>query len=271
MISRVAATWLVVIILCSGAARGKERHLEQVRALLVSRTARCTSCHTDADGKTLNAYGDRLAESTAGRSLADRIVALDKEPPLNATEATEAKALADQDIDGDGVANWIEIIAETSPADADDKPGPKTAERIEAVVSCKLCHTKTNLPGEGLEAAPHNLLGKLLARTFVRQKGKRSPRGKEAIREAAERTPILARLAEIRRKRPRGSKATYWERIRLLCPPADLNESPKLKPLTAFRKLAGRQKRKRTRDPNLGLDCKAHQANGFLADAKRLP
>ncbi len=42
-------------------------------------------------------------------------------------------------------------------------------------------------------------------------------------------------------------------------------ESPTTKQLTA------RQKRAKTRDPNRGLDCKAHKADGFLADANGFP
>ncbi len=266
--------WLVAP-LCFGlggaAVCGKERHLEKVRALLIAKAARCTSCHADAAGAALNAYGQRLAERTPSKPLADRIATLESDrgpDPSGTSDAAEDDA---EDVDNDGVANWIEILASANPADPTDTPDAATARRIEAVVSCKICHRQVNLPGGGLKSNPHNVHGALLARTLLRVRGRRAPRGKDAIREAAEAISIVTRLALIRTKKPRGSRATYWEKLRLLHAPADASDKPDPKALAAFRKVVMRQKRKSTRDATLGLDTEAHPLDGFLAPGKDLP
>lgn len=252
------------------AAAAKEKHLDRVRVLLISKAARCTSCHADPGGKQLNAYGRRLADLPTDDPLADRIATLEGEPGFEDNEPQGKRATPDRDVDADGVANWIEILAETDPSNGRDKPDAELAQRIEKTIDCRLCHTATGLPGEGLAANPHNALGKLLAKTYAKRRGRRPPRGKEAVRAAAERTPILQRLSLARKKRPKKSKATYWQKIRLLHAPADPEDKPSAAALKAFKKQAARQKRRKSRDPNRGLACEAHGADGFLLDAPGL-
>ncbi len=265
----------VVAPLCFGlggaAVCGKERHLDELRALLIAKAARCTSCHADPAGAALNAYGQRLAKLTPSKPLADRIATLESDRGPDPSGASEPADDDAEDVDQDGVANWIEILAGANPADPADTPDAATAERIDAVVSCKSCHKQVNLPGGGLKANPHNPHGALLARTLPRVRGRRAPRGKEAIREAAEAIPILTRLALIRTRKPRGSRATYWEKLRLLHAPAEVSDKPDPKALAAFRRAAIRQKRKSTRDATLGLDTVAHPLDGFLIHGKDLP
>lgn len=264
--------WLVAVLaLLPAEAWAKERHFEQLRVVLISRSARCVTCHTSADGAGLNAYGQRLHALPADDALADRIAALEADPPAGASEAERAEKARDRDIDGDGVPNWVEILAGADPASAEHRPKPKRAERITRVVSCKLCHTANHLPGkDGVAANPHNAFGELLATTFDLPRRRRRPKTDAAVRAAAERTPILRRLVKIRKKRPRKSRATYWQKIRLLRAPADPDDNPTSKALKRFKKKAAHQRSKRKRDPTRGLDCPAHRADGFLRDADGL-
>ncbi len=251
-------------------ARAKEKHFEQVRAFLISKTARCTSCHIEAQSGKLNAYGERIAGLPHDDPLADRIAALESEPSGMADEQERRRAEKNRDVDGDGVLNWIEILAETNPADKDDKPAVDRVKHIEAVISCKLCHRATNLPGEGLAANPHNEFGELLSTTYVKRSGRKNPRGPDAERAAAERTQILTRLSLVRKNRPKKSKATYWQKIRLLHGPADPDDNPSREELRSFKKQIKRQKGRSKRDPNLGLSADAHKPDGFFLDAAKL-
>lgn len=255
------------ILATCASVSAKEIHFEQVRVLLISKAARCTSCHVTAEAIALNAYGARLTAILPGDPLADRIAALEAEPSFGQNESERKQSEADRDVDQDGVANWIEILAGANPGDRKDKPDPATVQRIERVVSCNLCHTATGLPGEGLAANPHNALGKLLAKTYKIPGRRRKPQGKEAIQAAAERTPMLTRLSLIAKKKPRKSKATYWQKIRLLHAPTEPGDAPDRAALLSFKRKIRRQKRRKTRDPNLGLACEAHKPDGFLLDA----
>ncbi len=253
------------------AAWSKERHFEQVRVLLVSKAAKCTTCHTSAEGMALNEYGRRLHDLPGDESLADRNAALEAEQPVGATDAERRQNLADQDVDKDGVPNWVEILAKANPADAHDKPKPKTAERIRRDIGCNMCHRANNLPGkQGLEANPHNELGKLLSETVPKTRGKARPKSPDAVRTEAERIPILTRLEMNRTKRPPRSKASYWQKIRLLHDATDPADNPSAKALSRLKQEARSQQSRGKRDPTLGLDCKAHPKDGFLLDAEKL-
>lgn len=251
-------------------AGAKEKHFEQVRAYLISKAARCTSCHVGAQSGELNAYGQRISALPNDDPLADRIAAIESEPSAAAGDDERREAEKNRDVDGDGVLNWIEVLADTNPADAKDKPAPETALRIETVISCKLCHRATNLPGEGLAANPHNELGDLLSKTYVKRSRAANPRSPDEARAAAERVPILTRLSMIRKKRPKKSRATYWHKIRLIHGPADSDDNPSREELQSFLKLVKRQKSRGKRDPNLGLDADAHKPDGFFLDAAQL-
>ncbi len=253
----------------------KERHLEQVRVLLMARAARCNTCHVAGDGgwkarDGLNAYGRALSELPAGDALADRMVELEREG-VQGAQKSNSIATDRRDVDGDGVPNWIEVLAGKSPADAADVPSEKKRARIERVVSCTICHDQTNLPGKsGIEANPHNPLGKLLASTYILDRGEKKPAAPSAIQAAAERTPILARLELVRKKKPPKGRATYWQRIRMLRSSVDPAEEPSSRQLAAFKKQAAAQRSRRKRDPELGLIGDTHKPEGFLADGMKL-
>ena len=262
---------LAILLTAPIVAVAKERHFEQLRTVLISRAARCKTCHLEADGTGFNAYGDRLKSLSPDDSLGDRIAAMDADPPVGASEAEQAERRRDQDVDQDGVPNWVEILAGSNPGDSEDRPRKKRAKRVERVIGCTLCHEANHLLGkQGLEANPHNEHGRLLAGTFILPRSRRQPKTRDAILAAAERTPILKRLGKIRKKRPPKSKATYWQQIRLLHDPIDPEDKPTPKRLKAFKKRAALQRSRRKRDPTRGLDCEAHPLDGFLLDAKDL-
>jgi hypothetical protein len=254
------------ILSMTAPCEAKKRHFEQLRAVLVLKAARCTSCHASEDGAGLNAYGRRLADFPESEPIAERVAALE---PLAAPPeaAAEAPLDTDTDIDGDGVANGVEILAGANPADRESTPNRSSRNRVETVVSCRICHTATNLPGEGLKANPHNDLGQLLSRTFAPSRDAPKPKGDAEIREAAQRTPIIRRLALIRKNRPRGAAATYWESLRLLHPPADTADQPSRETVRAFRKSAFGRRKDRKRPDFMGKKCPTEQIDGLLKDA----
>ncbi len=252
------------------AAQAKERHFEQLRVLLITKTARCTSCHVDAKGEGLNAYGSRLAGESKDLPFAERIARVESNKSDGPIQATPSETRRDGDVDGDGVPNWVEILAHANPGDVKDRPDPATVGRITKVISCKICHTANNLPGEGLAANPHNELGRLLAATVDRKKPGRAPAGQAERRAAAERTPILRRLSIIKNKGPGIGGASYWQRLRLLHAPVDPADRVTPGELKAFKLQLSRQRRAKTRDPELGFDCAAHHPDGFLLDAEGL-
>jgi len=251
-------------------AWAKEKHLEQVRVLLMAEAAKCTTCHTAVSGKELNLYGKQLADLGRSESMADRMLKLEADPPVEAKGEAKKKALAAHDADGDGVPNWVEILAGTNPGDPNQAPVKQTVDKLEKVVSCTMCHVSVNGPGEGLAANPHNELGKTLATTVVPKKGEKRPVGTEAIREAAERVPILQRLVKIKNRKPRKGNATYWERLLLRVPPADESVQPDAKELAELKRRQAKEKHKSVKQEDKGLAHKAHPLDGFLLDAKSL-
>lgn len=258
-ITRFAAGLCFVLTLSATPSWAKPRHYEQVRVLLISRMASCTACHATSDGKKLNAYGDRIAAQPKDLPMADRIARLESEKGSSSSK--------DRDVDQDGVPNWVEILAQKSPADAKEKPDQKTAEKITSVVSCRICHRETGLPGEGLTANPHNDLGELLAKTVRPSKGQPKPKSDHDLREAAERFPILSRFAAIRTKKAKGSAATYWQTLRMLRSPAEANDKPSTDEVKTLKKEIAARKREKKKTPKFGLDCSSHPLDGFLLDA----
>lgn len=264
-----------LLVLALASAHGKERHYEQVRTLLIVRAARCTDCHLTKSGAELNAYGARIAERPEGMAWADRILQLEADPPQDSTATTgkddsrPAHKTPNADVDGDGVANWIEILAKTNPGTKKDTPDRTRVEEIEAAISCKMCHKATNLPGIGLDANPHNELGEILSKTLD-PKGPRKPDSGEAVRAAAEAIPILKRLSMIKAKRPPKSPATYWQRIRMLRSTCDPGDAPPLEMVKKFRKGIAAQKRAKGKDASVGFDHPRHRVDGFLREAKGL-
>lgn len=241
----------------------------------MSRAARCATCHVSNDaaawnGPGLNLYGQRLGELAPDDALADRMAAMERGPSASDSGDERKRKQQDQDIDGDGVPNWIEVLALANPGDAKDVPKQNRIERVRRVVSCNICHDQTNLPGkQGLDANPHNAFGELLSETTTEKKAKPDT-SVEDRRRMAERIPILTRIASIKRKKPKGSKATYWEKLRLMRLPADKEDNPSPEGLKKFRKRAASQRSARKRDPTRGMVDPAHNNEGFLQDAEKL-
>src|SRR5262245_9206243 len=97
----------VLVAALTTPALAKEEHYQRVRVLLMTEKASCTSCHTSPSSKDLNLYGKALADNGKGDPLADRMLLLDRDPPDNASAADKQKQHRLQDIDGDGVPNWV--------------------------------------------------------------------------------------------------------------------------------------------------------------------
>lgn len=264
-----------VILLVGGKGLGKERHLDQVRTLLVVREARCTSCHETQSGEELNAYGRRLARRPAGMRWAERILQLERSDSRQDSGGEKREAQAnrpstpDGDVDGDGVANWVEILAHTNPANKKDTPEAALAARITSAVSCRMCHTASKQQGVGLEANPHNEFGALLART-IETKGSKRPTDPEAIRQQAEALPILRRLSLTKVKRPPKSAASYWQRIRLYRSTTDPSDAPTREAVQELKKEIARRKRGGRSSRPTGFEHPAHPEDGFLKDGKGL-
>jgi hypothetical protein len=256
-----------VLLTWAKPADAKERHFEQVRVLLISKMASCTSCHAAADGKKLNAYGERIAAQPKSMTLADRIARMERDAKGGRKQEGEETAASDRDVDGDGVPNWVEILARKSPANEKEKPDDETAERIQAVVSCNICHKDA---GEGRGRKPHNEFGELLARSGRAAKGAAKSNNDREARRSAERTSILTRLSQARTKKPKGSAATFWQRLRLLHAPADTGDTVTPEDVKKLKKEIATIKREKKKTPKRGLDCKAHGLDGFLLDAEGL-
>jgi hypothetical protein len=124
------ACWLF----CVGGAWAKPQHKESLGryygSLLDANLKRCHTCHIVPEGVTEatladsgaehNAFGKRLSE------LGEKLIG-NRAPEL----AARLKAVADEDADGDGVANEIELLAGTTPGDASQKP---TAEQLTSAI-----------------------------------------------------------------------------------------------------------------------------------------
>lgn len=261
----IGVVWLLV---SASAAVAVPRHYEHLRAALIGKSARCNTCHTDDDGGGLNAYGQKLTDLGDNQPLADRIAKLEGKPKR---DGKRPKLNDESDVDSDGVANWIEIVTGFSPADPESKPEEEQIDHVYQTISCKVCHESINSNGKkGLAGNPHNALGKLLAKAFKVAKGEPRPKTKEERAQAARQTPILARFTKVRSKKPKGADASYWQQIRLLHRPTDDSDLPDSQELETFKAQAKAQKRRSTRDPAMGLNCKAHKYDGFLVELKKL-
>lgn len=270
---------LIVFTACAASiaaadtAFAKPEHLERVRVLLMTQKASCVSCHARADSADLNPYGTALSDLGKDEPLAERMLSLASLPRQRGggqnAEATDPK----QDIDKDEVPNWVEVLAGTNPGEKSSVPDAETRARIEAVVSCKICHVETNAPGQTEhQRNPHNELGKLLAKTSdpagsraPRERSARGDRGARGPRSGSESTPILKRIRLAAMKPGRGGKAGYWERLLLLYAPADSSPEPAADEVKQLRKFIRSQKSKKTRDETRGMG--PHKPDGFLRDA----
>lgn len=263
-----AALSTAVAAMASPGVEAKPRHLSQLKVHLMSKAAKCTSCHAKADGAELNIYGKKLSEISAGKPLADRLMELEGRRRKRGSDENTLEP--DQDVDADGVPNWVEILAKTNPAKKGSKPSEKMVERVERVVSCAICHESTSQGVRGVGANPHNELGVLLTKTFVLKKGQQPPKQEQAIHNAAEATPILTRLAKVKTKKAKGSKTTFWTKIRTLHLPTDPADKTTKAELSSLKKETAQLKRKGKARGDLGMECAAHKLEGFLLDGSGL-
>ncbi|MCK6484416.1 MAG: hypothetical protein HUU22_01825 [Phycisphaerae bacterium] len=253
-------------------AIAKPEHLERVRVLLMTQKAMCVSCHTAADSPDLNPYGRALADLGNDEPLSERMLSLAKLPRQQRGQEDSAANDPQQDIDKDGIPNWVEVLAGTNPGDKASAPDTETRDKIESIISCKICHVETNAPGQtDQQRNPHNELGKLLAKTndpagsrAPRERSARGERGERGPRSGSESTPILKRIKLAAMKPGRSGKAGYWEKLLLLCAPADAAEPP-AEDVKQLRRFIRNQKSKKTRDETRGMG--PHKPDGFLKDA----
>lgn len=253
-------------------AHAKPEHLERVRVLLMTQKASCVSCHTAAESADLNPYGKALTDLGKDEPLSERMLSLARLPRQQRGQHEAASNDPRQDIDKDDVPNWVEVLAGTNPGDKSSVPNAETREKVETVVSCRICHVETNAPGQTEnQRNPHNELGKLLAKTSdstgsraPRERSARGERGERGPRSGSESTPILKRIKLAAMKPGRSGKAGYWEKLLLLCAPADAAEPP-AEDVKQLRRFIRNQKSKKTRDETRGMG--PHKPDGFLKDA----
>jgi hypothetical protein len=135
------------------------------------------------------------------------------------------------DVDGDGVANWVEILAGTNPSSPDESVA--THERIQRVISCNVCHTSVSqyaAPGE--DRAPHNAFGDALEELGDQggaRRGARRGRGREQNRGAdrdGPSEPIEPRLKRLKGRDTDRDKVKNWDEISVFHHPADPDDTP---------------------------------------------
>ena len=223
-------------VLATGAAllvtqpvTGKPIHFEDLKFTLLEENIRCTDCHGAAGQADLTPYGKKIAELGPERSIQERLREMEATPSLQATEDQLEREAPRIDVDGDGIPNWVEILAGTNPSE----PGGLTdhQERIQRVVACTLCHLSVTAFGSTPEErAPHNEFGAALAK-LARQKS------------TDENQPILPRLERHRAKDTDRDKARDWDEITIFHHPAGADDTPAAEAIKAYKEMQ-RQRRK---------------------------
>ncbi len=226
----------IAALLGSAPAAAKEGHLEDMKLALIETRIRCATCHPDAEGRELTAYGRVIADLGKATSIPDRVREQERRP-TDATLKLDAEGERRRtDVDGDGVLNWVEILSGTDPSDAADPGnGEKKAEtatmraRVEAVVSCALCHVEPDVKPVGADKAPHNPLGEALAGLTSSRPG-----GRPA--DAAP-PPIMTRFKSVENHDTDKDKARNWLEIATFHSPTDAADTPSDEELKAIREL----------------------------------
>src|SRR4051794_11291652 len=96
--------------------------------LLAAKLNDCRTCHvpggadlTSGEAKPHNAFGARL------RAVKKELQQAGKRTDI----VDRLNAIADEDSDGDGVSNLLEILSGHNPGEADDKPTPEEIEQAQ--------------------------------------------------------------------------------------------------------------------------------------------
>jgi hypothetical protein len=224
-----ARRWVLVWVVVGTAypaisALGKPVHFESLKLELIRRHITCTSCHVADDDAALVAYGKKIAAMGDDESVPQRVAILENELSRTASADARKRAAGRKDVDGDGILNWVEILAGTSPSEPDERN--ELHERIERVISCTLCHTSvSDFPVPGREQAPHNAYGNALADAGERKVKRNRKRSKPRDDDSAA-IPILPRIKSTRGKDADRDKAKNWIEIQLFRHPADASDTP---------------------------------------------
>jgi hypothetical protein len=204
----------VASLLLSGGAIGKPIHFEQVKSQLIASRIRCADCHVSRDDPTLTAYGKLIGDLGAETPVADRVQETETSIPTTAPDDVRQKAAGRVDVDGDGIPNWVEILAGTNPSQTDSRN--PSHDRIDRVVSCQLCHESAQSGGGDGDRAPHNAFGKAL-----RGLGPKSVGADDRANH-----PILPRLKSRERSDTDKDKIKDWDEVLLFHHPADAADVP---------------------------------------------
>ncbi len=209
---------VTTLLVCESHA--KPIHFEDLKFELIRQNVRCSDCHSDAEDKPFTRYGQVIADEGATQSIQDRVREVERSLSLTASDEEKADAKNRIDVDGDGVANWIEILAGTDVSTAGDRT--EQHERIERVIGCTLCHESVAaFPRPGVERAPHNAFGDALENPDPRRAKRRSGNSSDTEDE-----DILERLKRSRRTDSDKDRIKDWDEVMLFYHPADKDDTP---------------------------------------------
>lgn len=219
----------MILFLLSAVSVAKPIHFEDLKFELITQNIRCTDCHTDTEDPALTPYGQHIADEGSDQSIQARVRTFEESLSLTASDDEKKEAADRIDIDSDGITNWIELLANTNPSVADERN--KMHDRIERVISCKLCHVSVAaFPQPGRERAPHNAFGDSL-------KDDDSKRAKRRRRKSINADDdILARLKQSRRTDSDKDRIKDWDEITTFHHPADKDDTPDRDLVKQFKK-----------------------------------
>lgn len=162
---------LMALSVSGALAAAKESYFEKAKFEVLSAYLRCSTCHESESGEGLTGYGRRIAAFGPEETVQNRVRRLERRIPPFRWNLVEEEDRQRVDLDQDGVLNWIEILCGADPADPKSTPAHRASEndpptlrdRVEAVISCNLCHSEPE-DNLGEEHAPHNAFGALIER-----------------------------------------------------------------------------------------------------------